>query len=400
MTTEQQRSAERASEEEVVVLTADDVAAAPPLPAPPAQLSAEETRELEVRAAGLARQLDEATGSRGLEVADGLASLGVQAQRRAGTELDLLRGQMRHILTSDGPSAELWDDLREMRTALERIDPEELGRPTVGRRFRGALARVRHSTPGAKTIERIAIRHETVSRQVATIERRLREGRAMLLRDNVELRKLYEQVEEQQLAVQKNAYLGELLLRELAAVLERAEDPRKAERLRSALHDVAMRVQDLRTMEEVQRQFFVSIEMTRENNARLGQGVERTLALGTHVVTVGLAIQMALAREQRVLEATRRTREFVGELVAANAASIKRHTVEIGDVYNAPVVAIEKVAQAHNDLIEAIDLASQLKEEGVASARETIARLGEMTAQLERREPLALPAGEASVAEA
>ena len=397
MTTEQVRDGNQTSEpDDGIVVSSDAVAA---VVAPP-QLSAEEAHELEARAVELAQQLDEASGSRGLEVADGLASLGVQAQRRAGTELDLLRGQMRHILTSDGPNAELWNDLREMREALERIDPEELSRPTVAGRLRGALTRVRRSAPGAKVIERIAIRHETVSRQVATIERRLREGRAMLLRDNVELRKLYEQVEAQQLAVQKNAYLGELLLRELSAVLERTEEPRKVERLRTALHDVAMRVQDLRTMEEVQYQFFVSIEMTRENNSRLGQGVERTLVLGTHVVTVGLAIQMALARQRRVMEATRRTREFVGELVAANAASIKRHTAEIGDVYNAPVVAIEKVAQAHGDLIEAIDLASRLKEEGVASARETIARLGEMTAQLERHEPLALPAGEGASTEA
>ncbi len=364
-----------------------------PAPLPPEHLSEEERRDLQERAAELVEQLAEAPGSDGLEIADGLATLGVHAQRRAGAELDLLRGQMRHILTAEGANSELWSDLRAMRDALDRLDPDELARPTLGSRVRGALGRIRRSTPGAGVVERIAIRHETVSRQVATVERRLREGRAMLLRDNVELRKLYEQVEEQQAVVQKNAYLGELLVGELEAALERAEEPRVSGRLRSALHDVAMRVQDLRTMEEVQDQFFVRIEMTRENNARLGQAVERTVALGTHVVTVGLALQMALARERRVLEATRRTRRFVGELVASNAASIKRHTTEIGDVYNAPVVAIEKVTQAHHDLMEAIDTANRLKEEGVVAARETITRLAEMTAQLDPHEQPLLPAG-------
>ena len=75
----------------------------------------------------------------------------------------------------------------------------------------------------------------------------------------------------------------------------------------------------------------------------LAQSVERTLALGTNVVMVGLAIQTALARQKRVLEATRRTREFLGNLIVANAEAIKQHTSDIGDVYKDPVVALDKI---------------------------------------------------------
>ena len=141
----------------------------------------------------------------------------------------------------------------------------------------------------------------------------------------------------------------------------------------------------MRTMEEVHIQFFVGVEMTRQNNTRLRQSVERTLVLGTNVVMVGLAIQLALSRQKRVLETTRRTREFLGNLIVANAASIKQHTAEIGDVYNNPVIALEKITQAHNDLIEAMNIADRLKQEGIDSAREHIARLSEMSADLEER---------------
>ena len=65
------------------------------------------------------------------------------------------------------------------------------------------------------------------------------------------------------------------------------------------MHDVATRLQDLHTMVEVHLQYFVSIELTRQNNNRLGQAVDRTLALATNVVTVGLAIQAALVRQTR-----------------------------------------------------------------------------------------------------
>jgi len=140
------------------------------------------------------------------------------------------------------------------------------------------------------------------------IEIRLGEGRRLLARDNVELRKIYEQVEAQMLPVQKHAYLGELIMQELELALAGTTDPLKRERLQSVLHDVAMRVQDLRTMEQVFLQFFVSIDLTRQNNSRLAQSVERTLSLATNVVTVGLAIQTAMARQKRCWKQRKRPR--------------------------------------------------------------------------------------------
>lgn len=94
---------------------------------------------------------------------------------------------------------------------------------------------------------------------------------------------------------------------------------------------------------------------------------------------------MALARQKRVLEATRRTREFLGEMIAANAVAIKRHTAEIGDVYNSPVIALEKLTQAHHDLVEAMEMADRIKQAGIETARANIARLSDMSTDLQRR---------------
>ena len=113
--------------------------------------------------------------------------------------------------------------------------------------------------------------------------------------------------------------------------------------------------------------------------------MDRTVTLSTNVVTVGLAIQSALIRQKRVAEATRRTRDFLGDLVAANAGAIRRHTQEIGDLYNSPVVAMEKISQAHDDLVEALNTASRVRLEGIEAARDSIAKLSEMSQSLERR---------------
>ena len=352
-------------------------------PTPPPGLSEEERQQLKERALALVDQLVESSGSREMELADSITSLGIQSQRRAGTELDLLKGRMGEILSQDGPGAQISRELVELRVTLEQINPHQAGNTWIAARFLGKVPFLGNTA--LRTLERIAIRYEPVSRQVSLIETWLRDGRAVLARDNVELRKLYEQVEEQQLPIRKNAYMAELVMQQLSETLERTEDILKKERVRNVLHDLAMRVQDLRTMEEVHVQFFVSIEMTRQNNNRPGQSVERTLALGTNVVMVGLALQVALVRERDVMRATQRTREFLGDLILANAAAIKRHTEEIGDIYNSPVIALEKITQAHNDLIEAMDLADRLKQEGIDTARENIARLSHLSAELTQR---------------
>ncbi len=351
----------------------------------PSDLSDEETKEIQVRARELVKQLEGASGSEELELIDSMTNLGMQAQRRAGGEMELLRGRVGDMITGEGPGNELSKDLVELRGALNQINPHELSDQGLARRLLQLIPFAKKLSPGMRILERITIRYEPVSKQVSMIETRLRDGRAMLARDNIEMRKLYEQVESQQLPIQKNAYMGELVMAQLEELLERTEDTLRAERIRNSLHDVSMRVQDLRTMEAVHIQFFVSIDLSRENNTRLGQSVERTLTLAINVVKVGLAIQVALARQRRVLEATQRTREFLGNVILANAAAIKQHTEEIGDVYNNPVIAIDKIAQAHNDLIEAMDTADRLKQEGIDAARENIAELSKLSSDLQRR---------------
>jgi uncharacterized protein YaaN involved in tellurite resistance len=364
-------------------------------PAIPRGVNDEEVQELKKRSADLVNQLAKASGSEELSLIDSIASIGIQAQRSSGGDLDLLRTRVGDMLTQEGPSAKISGDLVELRMVLNEINPHELKKPNFIRRILSSIPFIDKFVPGLKVLEKIAIRYEPVSRQAGIIETRLREGRMMLTKDNIELRKLYEQVEKQQFPVQKNAYMGELIMQQLDRLLKNSDDQIKAERIRNILHDVSMRVQDLHTMQEVYVQFFVSIDMTRQNNTRLGQSVERTLSLATNVITVGLAIQAALSRQKRVLEATERTREFLGNVILSNAETIKQHTKDIGDVYNNPVVAIDKITQAHNELVEAMDIASRIKQEGIESARDNIAKLSQMSSELQKKVSGLSEAGEA-----
>ena len=366
---------------EVVVL--DDVGV--DAEAPPKGMSADEVEQAKRQARDLVRSLRDSTGGRGLAVIDEITNTGMQAQRSAGRQLELTKTRLGTFLDEGGASKEIATGMVDLRIALNRIDPNLAQRGFWGRTI-GTLPFLKgRNNPVVRALHKIALRFEPVSKQITVIEARLREGRMLLARDNVELRKLYEDVESQQVPIERAAFVGELLMEELSQLLDETNDPRERERVVTALHDVAMRVQDLRTMQEVHVQYFVSIELTRQNNNRLGQAVDRTVMLATNVVTVGLAIQAALIRQQRVEEATKRTRQYIGELIAANADAIKRHTEEIGDLYNQPVVAMDVLVQAHNDLLTALDTASRLREDGIESARKNIGEIRVLTAGLADR---------------
>ncbi len=351
-------------------------------PKPPKGMTDEEVQKIRHEATAIVQRLGEVSGSREMEVLDGMANMGVQAQRNAASHLDLLKARVSTFLSDAGPSREIGNAMRDLRIALDQIDPNKPR--TIWDRLYNTFPFFGKLNP-VRILQRIALRYEPVSRNIAIIETRLREGRTMLVRDNVELRKLYEQLESQQPAVQRSAYLGELLMQDLNQLMQQTPDPMKREKIRGALHDVAMRVQDLRMMEEVHVQYFVSIELSRQNNNRLGQSIERTLALAGNVITVGLALQAALIRQRNVVEATKRTREFLGTLIAANASAIKKHTQEIGDLYVNPVIAMDKITQAHNDLVEALDIADRLRQEGIQAARDNIAKLSQLSSELMQR---------------
>jgi len=352
-------------------------------PTPPKGMSEHEADKVRSQAAALVRQLGEVSGSKELEILDNITNIGVQVQRNAAGYLSLLKARVNTFRGEGGPGREITKSMRDLRIALDQIDPHRAPR-NIWDHLSNFPPFFGKNSP-VRMLQRIALRYEPVSRQIAAIETKLRDGRTVLARDNLELRKLYEQIEIQQPTIRKNTFLGELLIQHLAQLIQKTPDPMKRERIRGTIHDVSMRVQDLVTMEEVHNQYFVSIEMSRQNNNRLGQAVDRTLTLSTNVVTVGFAIQSALIRQKSVMEATRRTREFLGTLVTANATAIKTHTQEIGDLYANPAIAIDKITQAHNELIEAMDIADQLRQESIEVVQENIARLSQLSAALVQR---------------
>ncbi len=201
--------------------------------------------------------------------------------------------------------------------------------------------------------------------------------------DNAELEQLYDQVHFAQQGVQQSAYVGELLWKKLEDASVEVTEPVERQRLQTMMHRVAMRVQDLRTMEQVNLQFFASIDMTLQNNDALCEQIDRTVMVTQSLLTVGLAIQAALASQKQIASAVRQVQDSTAAMLEANAAAIGRQTREIGEMQNNPVIALDRVKNAYSTLVGAMEDMEKIRMAGTEKARAGIAELTKMSAALE-----------------
>lgn len=349
--------------------------------------------QLEQQAGELALQV--ATSPEDRKLARRLSALGVKDQQKASKEIGLLKtrvGTMLKQLDGDG-GGEIPKTLMQLRETMDEINPQVLGQPT-------GLSKLFGKVPGVgKVLKRIAMKYETVQSQIDNIMNGLRHGKDKLLQDNAELDQLYEQVMEAQVGVQRAAYMGELLWQKIDDQLVDADNSATRQKLQAMMHRVAMRVQDLRTMEQVNLQFFASIDMTVQNNDTLCEQVDRTVMVTQSLLTVGLSIQAALANQKQIAGAVKSVQESTAAMLEANAVSIGVQTREIGEMQNNPVIALDSVKNAYNTLVGAMDEMEMIRSAGTEKARAGIAELTKMSAALEPKvEALAaareLPAAE------
>lgn len=343
---------------------------------PPRGLAERARQQLAEKAKQLAMAVVTNPGDRKLRRQ--VSAMGVRDQQKASREIGLLKTRVGTMLSQlEGEGAEIPRTLVHLRHTMDEINPQVLGQPS-------GIAKLLGRAPGVgKVLKRIAVKYESVQTQIDQIMSGLRHGKDKLLQDSAELEQLYDQVHVAQQGVQQSAYVGEVLMERLQRDTDGTSDPAERQKLQSMAHRVSMRVQDLRTMEQVNLQFFASIDMTLQNNDALCEQIDRTVMVTQSLLTVGLAIQAALASQKQIASAVKQVQESTASMLEANAAAIGRQTREIGEMQNNPVLALDRVRNAYESLVGAMDEMEQIRAAGTEKARAGIAELTRMSAALE-----------------
>lgn len=366
--------------------TGDAIVAGPVSPTPPAKASPESIEAARKQALELAGTVR--TEVQDITLNRRLSTFGADVEEEAGRNLDLLDGRLGGLMKQlDGENAPIAGRLVDLRRVMDELNPqvqlENAKNPTGVLRM---VPKFLRKVPGIGDIlADMAVKYESVQSQIDGITDGLRGGCDQLLHDNVEFEHLYRKVQQTHEKVRLVAFQGEVLWAELDRAKADVTDEAERRRIDALIGKIARRVQDLRVMEQVFQQFYASIELTTDNNLNLIDSAKRTITVTTNLLQVGLAIQVALHRQKKVAHAVQETQRYTSDLLAANAATIRQQTGEINELMNNPVLAMDKVKAAYDDLMAAMDETERVRALGVEKARTNIAEVKQMSAGLEER---------------
>lgn len=351
----------------------------------PKDMTDEQAKTIKDNATKAVQALISADGSAALTVQDQISNVGIQDQKQVSSSIALLQERMGKVFQSDektGVTATLTADIANLQDTLAKINPRDIQRDTWFQilRYIPFLGNWMVNVLKVSTNKRM-----TLQQFVDHLEESLKAGELMLKQDNAQLKVMYQEIEDKQKIIKDNAYFAETLMEQLSEEIPNLKDSKKQGDLQKVLFRVATRAQDLRAVENVHEQFFVSIEMTRDNNDMLISTVERMLTMGMQVVYVAFAIHAALMRQKNVLEAQKGTRDFIGKMLVSNATLVNQHVKEIGDLYKEPGIAMDKLQSAITQLEQAIEATNRLKSEGITHAQENIVKIKVLTEELKSK---------------
>ncbi len=325
------------------------------------------------RSLALAGEVREKSGPALMRAVD---AIGAKSQKKMLAANDLMANSVNSLLKGLDGKSPTGEKLLELRSAMDELNPHSLHNAWYFSWMPKGMKR--------KAVSRFVHKYQPMQTHVSGILNGLRAGKDELLETSIELEHQYNEIQSAQREIQSEVYVGELFITEVETLeaATAADDIQEKQKLSSVKNKAARRIRDLRTMEQAAVQFFISIDQTVATNELLSEQIDSALTVGPMVMTNALRIQAALARQNSVKEAVQGFQQGLGDMMAQNAAAVNQAAQEVGDLYNNPVIAIEKMEEGFDQLMKAVQTANETMANSTLKARETSARLADMTAEL------------------
>jgi uncharacterized protein YaaN involved in tellurite resistance len=311
-------------------------------------------------------------------------AVGRDEQRELGDAIDLLATRAVDLQALKGEEGAVARSLTDFRQKMDRLNPHPVERDGFGR----VVSLIPIVGPmivnwwNRSRLRQIATEYQPIKQQINAAMASLFANKDRILENNISLTTLYGRVQKAHQGVLRSIAVGEHVRTQLVTLRDQTSGASEREKLDLMVNRVNVRIQDLRTMEQVDLQEQASMNITVSNNIDLADAIERTVTVVRPLMAVGLAIQAALADQKRAIEAVKATQEYAGDLLVANAEAIGRQTEEVGNLTQSATIALAKVEDAHRKVMAAIDKADEIRRAGSKTAEEASAKLKQMSAAL------------------
>ena len=315
-------------------------------------LPAEQQQELEQRADAWVDQVS-GLNPHSQEFTAQVNALGAVArrtfERTSQTSSRFMQQSLRESKEKGNAQASVAKSLSELRTTMEDLAPKD---ETFAEKALGWL-------PGRNMAKRYFRNFESNQDQLDEVLGALSRGQAMLQKDNAELsverRGLWEDLG----ALQKAAYLLNLLDDRTVRRAEqlraegRAQDADAMER--DVLFAVRQRRQDVATQIAVTVQAYLSMGLIEDNNTKLQQGVERARTTTVTALRTAVITAQALENQKIVLDQIDAVNRTTDDLIGRTSQMLADNSLKIQEQAATSGVSPETLQKAFDNLFTTMD---------------------------------------------
>ncbi|MFP4682792.1 MAG: toxic anion resistance protein [Ectothiorhodospira sp.] len=304
--------------------------------------------------------------------------MGLEVQRQAAHRSEMLKAPLRKLAHQGDEGGPVARSLTDLRGRMEELDPKRHN--LQGRGLSGLLARI----PGvASPLKRYFHRFETAQEALDHIIKDLEAGKDMLHRDNLTLADDQQSLRESLEQLRRQVALGRIIDRRLTEKADALgdQDPQKGFIQEELLFPLRQRIVDLQQQLTVSQQGILSLEVVIRNNRELMRGVDRAINVTVSALNVAVTVALALANQRLVLDRVEALNTTTSDLIAGTAQALRGQGVEIQNRAATTVLDMEKLEQAFEDVVGAIDAVSRYRREALPRLDAQIDRLEALSSQ-------------------
>ena len=315
-------------------------------------LPAEQQQELEQRADAWVDQVS-GLNPHSQEFTAQVNALGAVArrtfERTSQTSSRFMEQSLRESKEKGNAQASVAKSLSELRTTMEDLAPKD---ETFAEKALGWL-------PGRNLAKRYFRNFESNQDQLDEVLGALSRGQEMLQKDNAELaverRGLWEDLG----ALQKAAYLLNLLDDRTVRRAEQLRAEGKAQDAdameRDVLFAVRQRRQDVATQIAVTVQAYLSMGLIEDNNTKLQQGVERARTTTVTALRTAVITAQALENQKIVLDQIDAVNRTTDDLIGRTSQMLADNSLKIQEQAATSGVSPETLQKAFDNLFTTMD---------------------------------------------
>lgn len=234
---------------------------------------------------------------------------------------------------------------------------------------------------------------QSVAKELSDIEKTLEKNIDVLYKDTEMFNKLYELNEEKYMELEHYIQAGEEYikdieinqLQEMELNANISKDPLEMQQvkdLKAKLNRMDKKLTDLKVTKQITLQTAPQIRLIQGNNVLLVQNIQTTINTILPVVRSNVTMTAGLNRQKEILELNNAVSDLANDVLLENSKLMKENVIGTVEQAERPIVSIETLREVNKNILETIDSAIKVQNEGMQKRKAMNEEIKQLEAEL------------------